>query len=133
MRLEITRTSELALRAFRVIAAADPRITGPRLAQTIEVSTAFLSHIVPPLVRAGWSIPSLARTAGTGSACSAGSVSVLAVIEAVEGPLNAATLRAASQLPLAGGKTACSLHAAWTEAREAMLAASDAVPVVAEA
>ncbi len=131
MRLEITRTSELALRAFRVIAAADPRITGPRLAQTIEVSTAFLSHIVPPLVRAGWVDSKPGPDGGYRLRVPAGSVSVLAVIEAVEGPLDRE--RCVLRRSPCGGQTACSLHAAWTEAREAMLAAFDAVPVVADA
>ena len=94
-------------------------------------TSGFVAQVLNPLVRQGWVRSDPGPSGGYSLVVDLAEVSVLAVIEAVEGPLDRE--RCVLQRSPCGGQSLCSLHAAWTEAREAMLAAFAAVPVVAEA
>lgn len=127
MRLELTRKTDLALRAFRVLAAANGPVPGRALAQSVGTTPAFISQVMAPLVQAG-----LVRSRpGPGGGYAPGvdprSVSVLAVIEAVEGPIDP------EKCVLVGGPCGappCSLHDAWMAARSALEDALRNAPAV---
>ena len=54
MRLEITRSTHLALRAMQELADNEGRTKGAVLAKAIETSPAFLAQVITNLVRRGW-------------------------------------------------------------------------------
>ncbi len=141
MRLEITRRSDLALRALRHLAAAaaptdasadrgdtDPaRVPGARLADAIGTSRTFLPQVMGPLVEQGWVDSEPGPRGGYRLVADPATISVLAVIEAVEGVTDdgRCVLRGG---PCAAG-TSCALHEAWTRGRTALLEALDATVV----
>ena len=127
MRLEISRKTDLALRAVRVLAGAEDRTKGADLAAAIGTSTAFLAQVMTPLVRQGWVDSEPGRTGGYSLAVDAEEISVLALIEAVEGPTDTETC------VLQGGACftteRCALHDAWVAARTALMKTLDTTSV----
>lgn len=117
MRLELTRKTDLALRAFRVLAAADGPVAGRVLAGSVGTTAAFIAQVMQPLVRSGLVASRPGPGGGYTPALDPRLVSVLAVIEAIEGPIDP------QKCVLAGGPCGtppCSLHDAWTIARAAL-------------
>jgi len=115
MRLEITRRAELAVRAMVVLGDAQVRLKGPALAHELATTPAFVAQVVGPLVKSGWVRSDPGPTGGYASCVGLDEVSVLEVIEAVEGATEGGRCVVAdrpcdSDLP-------CVLHAAWTRAR----------------
>lgn len=53
MRLELTRQTNLALRAFRALAAAPDRLSGRVLAAAVGTTVPFIAQVMGPMVRAG--------------------------------------------------------------------------------
>jgi Rrf2 family protein len=128
MRLELTRKTDLALRAFRALAAAQHRLAGRVLAELVGTTTPFIAQVMGPMVRAGLVTSRPGPAGGYGLAPGAEAVSVLDVIRAVEGPLDPA------RCVLAGGPCGadvCSVHHAWQEARSALEAALRCAPALA--
>ena len=127
MRLELTRKTDLALRAFRALAAAPGRLAGPALAESVGTTTPFIAQVMGPMVRAGLVTSRPGPGGGYALAEAAAGASVLRVIEAAEGPMDP------SSCVLAGGPCGvepCSVHEAWQQARaalEASLAGSPAL------
>ncbi|HEX9045137.1 MAG TPA: Rrf2 family transcriptional regulator [Candidatus Limnocylindrales bacterium] len=134
MRLDITRKSDLAIRAIRVLAEERSVWKGLDLSSVVGTTPAFLNQVLGPLVRAGWIQSAVGPTGGyryVGTVAP----SVLAVIEAVEGPTLTGTCvleRGTPCFSIAGGER-CALHDAWTRAAEALLAVLDETPVLAVA
>jgi len=117
VRLELTRKTDLALRAFRVLAAADGLVPGRALAESVGTTVAFLAQVMAPLVRAGLVASKPGPRGGYAPAVDPRTVSVLWVIEAVEGPIPP------DKCVLVGGPCGhppCSLHEAWLTARSAL-------------
>ena len=120
MRLELTSRTDLALRALRTLAGHEGRLKRAELAKRLHTTPDFLARIMAPLVRAGW------VTSGTGPAGgyqldgSARSVSLLELIDCVEG------VPGDERCVLRGGPCnamdRCALHDAWTRARKALTA-----------
>ena len=54
MRLKLNKSTDLALRAMRVLCAYGDRLAGTALARTLETSDYYLPQIMAPLVRRGW-------------------------------------------------------------------------------
>ena len=134
MRLTVTRKSDLALRAMRTLAASRGALRGEDLAATIGTSRGFLVQVMTPLVRARWVVSSPGPLGGYRLRQGA-TASVLAVIEAVEGPTDVATCvldaDAACESTAPGSRYPCALHDQWMRAQRAMreeLARSPAVP-----
>lgn len=132
MRLEITRRADLALRALRHLAdtasATTPgRVAGPDLASAIGTTRQFLPQVMRPLVAQGWVDSEPGPRGGYRLRVDPSALSVLEVIEAVEGPTDdgMCVLRGG---PCTAGET-CALHEAWTQGRAALLAALAASPV----
>ena len=119
MRLEITRKTNLAIRAMATLNEAGGRVSGKELAAAIETTTTFLAQVVTPLVRRGWVASQPGRTGGYELVVEAAELSVLDVIEAVEGPTDtkSCVLRAGQ----CSADNPCATHEAWSRARDALV------------
>lgn len=120
MRLEITRRADLAVRAMVTLGASPGRVKGGDLAAGLGTTPAFLPQVVAPLVKAGWVRSDPGPTGGYCSRTPLHDVTVLEVIEAVDGPTDAGRCVVADR-PCASGAT-CALHVAWARARTELTA-----------
>ena len=127
MRLEVTRKSDLAVRSLRVLAGSERRLKGPEIAERVESTPGFVSQVLAPLVRAGWVRSEPGPSGGYVLAVPLESISVLAVIEVIEGPTDS------GRCVLAGGPCnrdgICALHEPWSDARSKLLEALDGISV----
>lgn len=123
MRLEVTRKSDLAVRALVALAASqaagDGRMKGPAVAEAIGSTAGFASQVLNPLVRQGWVRSEPGPTGGYSLVVDLGAVSVLAVIEAIEGPT--ATGRCVLVDRPCHDTGHCALHVPWSRARTHLL------------
>ncbi len=119
MRLELTRRTELAIRAMRSLGFDEGLVPGQELARRLEVSIHYLPQIMHPLVRAGWVQSTPGRHGGYRTKVSLAAVSALQLIEAVEGATDT------GRCVLKGGPCpddeVCALHFAWSRARSALM------------
>lgn len=129
VRLELTRKTDLALRALQLLALADETMKGEELAGSLETTAGFLVQVMAPLTREGWvrSIPG--PRGGYEATDAVQDASVLRLVEAVEGPVRAdrCVLRdqpCPAQIP-------CALHDAWVPARDALVYRLAATPLLA--
>lgn len=127
MRLEVTRKSDLAVQALRVLDGAPGRMKGPALAEALGSTPGFVSHVLNPLVRQGWVRSDPGRSGGYSLSVDLGTVSVLAVIEAIEGPTDTGRCVLADRPCNESGT--CALHVPWLRARAGLLAQLDATSV----
>jgi Rrf2 family protein len=129
VRLEVTRKSDLAVRALRTLADLAPghRIKGPDLAERVGSTPGFVAQVVTPLVRAGWVASEPGPTGGYSLRVDLTSVSVLAVVEAVEGPTDTGRCVLADRPCSETGP--CALHTAWQRARAELLRELDGTSV----
>ena len=126
VRLELTRKTDLAIRAMRALNAADDRIPGRQLAEIIDTTAPFVSQVVNPLVQRGWLDSKPGPSGGYGLAVDPNTVTILEVIELIEGPIDN------GMCVLVGGPCSeehCSVHEAWTEARRELRSAFAKVTV----
>jgi Rrf2 family protein len=115
MRLEITRRADLAVRAIALLAEGH-QVKAADLAERLDTTPGFVPQIVGPLVKAGWVRSDPGPTGGYLLAAAPEHVTVLEVIEAVDGPTDTGQCVVAS-LPC-GRAATCALHAAWARARD---------------
>ncbi len=87
----------------------------------------FVAQVVNPLVRAGWVRSDPGPTGGYSLGVDLTELSVLAVIEAVEGPTDAGRCVLAERPCNEHGP--CALHTAWQRARDELLRELDATAV----
>src|SRR5262245_6447834 len=85
MRLEVTRRTDLATRALLALAESGERAKASELAESLDASPGFLSQAMTPLVNRGWVRSDPGPTGGYSAVVDLGDVSVLDVVEAVEG------------------------------------------------
>jgi len=128
VRLEVTRRAELAVRALALLGAAEGRVKGRDLAAALDTTSSFIAQVVAPLVQAGWVRSSPGPTGGYSLDADLGDVSVLDVIEAVDGATD--TGRCVVADGVCDPANPCVLHAAWLQARARLLEslASIAIP-----
>lgn len=128
MRLELTRKSDLAILALQALHAAGSRLPGREIAELIGTTTPFISQVVNPLVQHGWLDSKPGPAGGYGLTTDPRAITILDVVELVEGPIANGTC------VLAGGPCGdsgfCSVHDAWIDAREALRDAFAQVAVV---
>lgn len=129
MRLEITRRADLATRALLVLADEGDKLKGGELAERLDASAGFLAQSMTPLVAQGWVRSETGPTGGYALATDLARVSVLEVIEAVEGPTDASRCVLEDRLCAGGGP--CALHQPWSKARTLLLAELGATPLAA--
>jgi len=121
VRLELTRRTDLALRGLQSLAASRPvRRKGPHLAAAIGTTPAYIAQVMTPLVHLGWVVSEPGPTGGYLLAADLADISLLDLIEAVEGPT------VDGRCVLHGRPCAdvalCPVHASWVRARDALLA-----------
>jgi Rrf2 family transcriptional regulator, iron-sulfur cluster assembly transcription factor len=87
MRLELTRRGDYAVRAMLALAARDPSTptSGREIATEMGIPVGYMARVMGELVSAGLVESTTGRSGGYVLAGPAGSISLLSVIEAVEG------------------------------------------------
>lgn len=116
----MTRKSDLAVRVLRALAdRPGTRLKASELAELVGSTAGFVPQVVTPLSDAGWirSVPG--PTGGYALVVDLSDISVLAVIEAIEGPTDSGRCVLASRPCTDEGS--CALHVAWTRARAELL------------
>ena len=129
MRLEVTRKSDLAVRVLRALGDGGRRMKAGELAHQVASSAGFISQVAKPLVDAGWLRSDPGPAGGYALAVDLAEVSVLAVIEAVEGPTDTGQCVLVNRPCDEAGK--CALHDAWVAARSELLGELGRRPVSA--
>lgn len=118
MRLEVTRKSDLAVRLLLVLADGRRR-KAAELADELGSTRGFIPQVVSPLARAGWVSSDPGPRGGYALAADPSSISVLDVIEAIEGATRS------GMCVLVGRPCAeqdpCALHVPWSRARDHLL------------
>lgn len=128
MRLELTRRTDLALKALRYLGDGGTRAKAAELATALDTSTGFLQQAMKPAVTAGWVESVVGPTGGYALTTTAQAISVLDVVEASEGPVeNGRCVLAAAACP---SPTPCALHDAWVGARAALVGVLAATPAL---
>ena len=125
MRLKLNKSTDLALRAMRALCAAGDRLAGTALAQTLETSGYYLPQIMAPLVHRRWVTSTPGPNGGYELVANVGSISVLELIEAMEGPTD--TEAGLLSREACGTDHPCALHEAWSKAREDLLHQLDSI------
>jgi len=127
MRLEITRKTNLAISLMSELDRAGRRVSGKDLASAIGTTGPFLAQVIAPLVRREWVTSQSGRTGGYELVADAGNVSVLEVIEAVEGPTD--TQSCVMRSGACSASDPCATHEAWSRARTALIKELAATPI----
>lgn len=127
MRLEVTRKSDLALQALHFLNTNHTRVKGTELAAVIDSTPGFLSQVLNPLVRNGWVRSDPGPSGGYSLIVSVDDISILQVIEAVEGPTSTGRCVLADRPCDAQG--VCAMHFPWTKARTQLLSELDSMSV----
>lgn len=100
---------------------------GAALAERVGASPGFLSQAMTPLVAAGWVRSEPGPTGGYVLAADLSAVSLLEVIEAVEGPTEANRCVLEDRPCSASGP--CALHQPWSRARAELTSELAATPL----
>lgn len=93
---------------------------GADLADRVSTSGGFLAQVMTPLVKAGWVRSDPGPSGGYSLVADLGEVSVLAVIEQIEGPTDNGQCVLVDRPCNESGQ--CALHSAWMRARNGMIA-----------
>ncbi len=128
MRLELSRRTDLAVRALRTLAAREGRMKRPDLAAEADTTPDFLARVMAPLVRSGWVRSEVGRGGGYELATDPAGISMLDVVVAVEGHPDDG--RCVLRGGPCGTTAVCSLHDAWDRARGALLDELGRTPVM---
>jgi len=115
MRLEVTRRSDLAIRALLALGEGTDRTKAADLADEVGTSKGFLTQVMNPLVQHGWVRSDPGPTGGYSADFEPTEVSVLAVIEAIEGPVDTGLCVLEDRACAVAGT--CALHRPWARAR----------------
>lgn len=118
MRLQLTRATDLALRALVQLAAMDGRIGGGTLTSRIGTTTGLLPQIMHPLVDQRWVDSMRGPRGGYSLLVPLEDIDLMSVIEAVEGVTDTGQCVLADQA--CGSSLPCALHQAWQRARSVL-------------
>jgi Rrf2 family protein len=120
MRLELTKRADYAIRATAAMAAApDERLSVRRVATAQNIPIRFLPRVMSDLVGAGLVEGAPGRTGGYRLTRPATSISILDVVEAVEGDSRRRTCVLRGGPCQIGG--VCDVHHVFAAAQESML------------
>ena len=127
MRLELSRRSDLAIKALHHLSSEDGTVSRVDIAVASGTSPDFAARVMAPLVKVGWVRSEPGRGGGYTLTTDLDRVSVLQVIRVVEGvpSSDACVLRGGPCDP--DGR--CEIHDAWSAARDALLRKLDTTPV----
>ena len=118
MRLEITRRSDLASRALLALDGREGPVKAAVLAEEIGTTPGFLSQAITPLAAKGWVRSEPGPTGGYRLLADPADISVLDVIEAIEGPTDTGRC-VLEDKPCGAGR--CAMHDPWSSARRHLL------------
>lgn len=119
MRLEVSRRADLAVHGLAVLAAAGRRVKATELAGMLGATPGFVPQVLAPLVERRWVRSNPGPTGGYTCLVALEDLSVLEVIEAIEGPTD--TGRCVLDDRPCGLDRECALHAAWQLARAQLI------------
>ncbi len=119
MKLVPTRRTDYGIRALIVLAnTEDPPVAANAIGQAMDIPTGFLQQVLRELQQAGLVTSRPGPSGGYALARPAEEVTVLQIVEALEGPLRSA------ECALRGGPChwddVCALHWVWSSARDAL-------------
>lgn len=126
MRLEILPRTELTVRTLQTLADG-ARWRAADIAAVVGSSGTYVARLLAPLTRSGWVRSTPGPTGGHELIADLDEISVLDLIEAVEGGFEADRCVMADRPCPA--PTPCALHDAWIPARDAMTAQLAATPL----
>lgn len=127
MRLHLTRRTDLVVRCLRAL-QSDGRLTAAQLAEAAGTSRAYIPQVMAPLIAAAWVASGSGRNGGYALTVDVGALSLLDVIEAVEGPLDGAGCVLFDRA--CHPQDPCLIHEPWTTARRALAAELAQAPVL---
>lgn len=117
MKLGLKPRTDLTLRTITALTDGQ-RWRAATLAEQIGTSAAYLAHIIGPLTKAGWVHSAPGPTGGHQLIADLATVSLLDLIEAVEGPTdNGRCVMTTQACP---APEPCALHDTWLRARAAL-------------
>ena len=116
--MKATKKSEIALQALSIFAQSSEVLSGKSVAAQLKVSTVLLSQCLKPLVEEGWVTSRSGPDGGYVLTPGLKKVSVLQVIEAVEGPIISAECVISDRR--CGIDPPCSMHQIWATTRTAL-------------
>jgi len=120
MRLELTRRGDYAIRAVLALARHTPEVVGAaRLADETGIPRRFVAGVMTEVVRSGIAVARLGRSGGYRLGRPPASISVLDVVEAVEGDVGrrSCVLRNAP----CGLDGTCHVHGVFMAAQDALI------------
>ncbi|MGO8793268.1 MAG: RrF2 family transcriptional regulator [Candidatus Sulfotelmatobacter sp.] len=119
--MQITRASDYAVRVMIHLAGLPPDSTvrQSELSQATEVSGHFLSKVLQQLVRSRLIRSQRGSGGGFALAVPATRISLLDVVEAIEGPLR--LNQCLTENPSCDRKLRCPAHKVWVKAQEAIV------------
>ena len=129
MRLEVTRRSELAVRALVVLSASSERLKAPTLAHALGATVAFVPQVMGPLVKAGWVRSDPGPAGGYSLLSDLGAISVLQVVEAIDGVVDSG--RCVVETRACNSSSPCVMHVAWSTARSELVRVLGEMPLSA--
>lgn len=119
--MQITRATDYAVRITIHLAGSTPsgRVQGRALARAIGAPESFVSKVLQQLVQAGLVISQRGTRGGFQLARQAADISLLDVVEAIEGPMQVnVCIPAGSNC---SRKDSCGAHPVWLEAQQALV------------
>jgi len=128
VKFAIQKRTGLAVEALHTLRDTKGSMQSSDLAAAIDTTQTYLPQIMSPLVKMGWVDSKRGPTGGYVLATDPETISVLDLIEAVEGQTDTETcvLRGGPR----GGVDQCALHEPWKAARTALLKELASVPVL---
>lgn len=119
MRLELTRRSEYAIRACLRLARAAGVVSGRAIAADTAAPDRFLARILVDLVGAGIVEARIGRSGGYRLRTPAASLTLLELVEAVEGPSR--STRCVLHERACDASHPCAIHPVWTSAQSGLI------------
>ena len=129
VRLVVSKRSEIALAALQVLSRhRGQTVPGAVLSRETGAGQAQLSQVMGPLIAEGWVTSRTGPDGGYALSPRLRKLSVLQVVESIEGPLATGECLIAGRT--CGGSDPCAFHATWEKARTSLstsLAAASAI------
>lgn len=119
MRLELRARTELALRTLQALSNGH-RMRAAEIAELVDSTPAYIAHVMVDLSAPGWIDSAPGRSGGHRLVADLSSITMLALIEAIEGPTDDGRCVMVDR-PCPATET-CALHDAWIPARDALIA-----------
>jgi Rrf2 family transcriptional regulator, iron-sulfur cluster assembly transcription factor len=120
MRLQVTRRADLAVKVLVALGDRARRTKATVLAEELATSAPFLAQVIAPLLRHGWVQSDPGPTGGYTLITDLERVTVLDVIEAVDGVV--ADGQCVVERRACTAATPCLLHHHWSTTRDALVA-----------